>query len=104
MAKKKKGARRYNPNAPGNGKKLGPTIKKQGALKGPGVFLAKQTGLKGFKTVVPIFILLMGTAAVFPGAAAQIIRPLTQIPIAGEFATLAFTSGLRLRAGLPMGR
>jgi len=103
MARKKKGARRYNANAPGNGKKIGPTIKKQGILKGPGVYLAKQTGLKGFKTVAPLFILLMGTAAIWPGAAHRLVAPLAGIPIAGDLAMLAMTSGVRLRAGIPMG-
>ena len=35
------------------GKKLIPTIKKQGLLKGSGMFAAKQTGISAMKKVVP---------------------------------------------------
>ncbi|HIA02764.1 MAG TPA: hypothetical protein EYN66_12790 [Myxococcales bacterium] len=100
MAKKKKGSRRYNPNAPGNGKKLGATMKKQGPLRGPGVFLAKQTGLKGFKTVVPLFLLLGITAAVSPTIGARIVGPLASFPIVGDFAMLAAQSGIMLRGSM----
>jgi len=101
MARRKSKKRTYNPNAPGNGRKLGPTIKKQGVLKGPGVFLAKQTGVKIFKTVTPLFLMLAVTSAVWPGAAMQIVKPLQGIPLAGEFGMLAMQSGMYLRAGMP---
>ncbi|HIA02640.1 MAG TPA: hypothetical protein EYN66_12135 [Myxococcales bacterium] len=100
MARKKGKKRTYNPNAPGNGKKLGPTVKKQGILKGPGVYLAKQTGLKAFKTITPLFLMIAATSAVWPGAAAQIVKPLQGIPLAGEFGMLAMQSGMYLRSGM----
>jgi len=99
MAKKKKGARRYNPNAPGNGRKLGATIKKQGIIGGPGVFLAKKTGLKGFKTVMPLIILLAGISAVSPNTGLMLAQPVAGIPIAGQIAGLAVRAGASVRAG-----
>jgi len=101
VAKRKKGKRSFNPNAPGNGKKIGPTIKKQGILKGPGVYLAKQTGLKAFKTVTPLFLMVAATAAVWPSAAATMVKPLMGVPIAGDLGMLAMQTGTYLRAGMP---
>jgi len=96
--KKKKGTRRYNPNAPGNGRKLGATMKKQGPLSGPGIYLAKKTGVKGFKTVMPLVILLGVVSAAAPSAGAALAAPLQKIPIAGDIARLTFNAGQYVRA------
>jgi len=96
--KKKKGARRYNPNAPGNGRKFGATMKKQGPLSGPGIFLAKKTGIKGFKTVMPLVILLAATSAVAPAAAAAIAAPVAHVPVVGDIARLSFSAGTYVRS------
>jgi molybdenum cofactor biosynthesis enzyme len=54
MARRKTTRRRST--ATSTGKKLIPTIKKQGLLKGSGMFAAKQTGISAMKKIVPPFL------------------------------------------------
>ena len=64
MPAKKMTRRRSSPR--NTGAKLLPTIKKQGLLKGSGMFAAKQTGIKAMKTVVPAYMMVVCLAAATP--------------------------------------
>mgnify|MGYP005814580077 CR=1 FL=1 len=92
---KKKTARRRSPAS--SGVKLLATIKKQGALKGAGVFAAKQTGIKAMKTVVPAYLSLMLLAAATPRLANSLSAAAQGVPIVGPVADSAIFYGRQIR-------
>jgi hypothetical protein len=82
------------------GAKLIPTIKKQGLLKGSGMFAAKQTGIKAMKTVVPAYMMVVGLAAATPPLGAAISRSASSIPVVGDLTNTAVAYGNMLRSRL----
>ena len=80
VARKRKTTR----NLTSTGKKLLPTIKKQGLLKGSGMYAAKQTGIKAMSKVVPAYLMVVGLAAATPPLGAAISRSVSTIPVVGE--------------------
>ena len=97
MARRKM-KRRSSPTS--TGKKLLPTIKKQGLLKGSGMFAAKQTGIKAMKTVVPAYMMVVGLAAATPPLGAAISRSASSIPVVGDLTNTAVAYGNMLRSRL----
>lgn len=88
-------------SSPSNtGAKLIPTIKKQGLLKGSGMFAAKQTGIKAMKTVVPAYMMVVGLAAATPPLGAAISRSASSIPVVGDLTNTAVAYGNMLRSRL----
>ena len=98
MPAKKMTRRRTSPAS--SGKKLIPTIRKEGLLKGTGVFAAKQTGVKAMKTAVPLYLMVVGAAAATPPLGAAISRSVASIPVVGELTNTAVTYGTMLRSRL----
>lgn len=94
----RKAKRRSSPS--NTGKKLIPTIKKQGLLKGSGMFAAKQTGIKAMKTVVPAYMMVVGLAAATPPLGAAISRSAASIPVVGDLTNTAVAYGNMLRSRL----
>ncbi len=82
------------------GKKLLPTIKKQGLLKGSGMYAAKQTGIKAMSKVVPAYLMVVGLSAATPPLGAAISRSVSTIPVVGELTSTAVSSGAMLRSRL----
>ena len=82
------------------GKKLIPTIKKQGLLKGTGMFAAKQTGISALKKIVPAYMMVVGLAAATPPLGAAISRSVSTIPVVGELTNTAVSYGTMLRSRL----
>ena len=95
-ARKKK--RTYSPTT--TGKKLLPTIKKQGLLKGSGMFAAKQTGIKALGKVVPAYLMVVGLSAATPALGASLSRSVSTIPVVGELTNTAVSYGAMLRSRL----
>jgi len=95
---RRKTTRRSSPR--NTGAKLVPTIKKQGLLKGSGMFAAKQTGIKAMKTVVPAYMMVVGLAAATPPLGAAISRSAASIPVVGELTNTAVAYGNMLRSRL----
>jgi len=87
-------------NLTSTGKKLIPTIKKQGILKGSGMFAAKQTGIKALGKVVPAYMMVVGLAAATPPLGAAISRSVSTIPVVGELTNTAVSYGAMLRSRL----
>ena len=98
MPAKKMTRRRSSPR--NTGAKLLPTIKKQGLLKGSGMFAAKQTGIKAMKTVVPAYMMVVGLAAAPPPLGSAISRSVSTIPVVGELTNTAVAYGNMLRSRL----
>lgn len=98
MPAKKAARRRTSPRNTGD--KLLPTIKKQGLLRGSGMFAAKQTGIKAMKTAVPLYLMVVGAAAATPPLGAAISRSVSTIPVVGELTNTAVTYGAMLRSRL----
>tara|TARA_Y100000004_G_scaffold136091_1_gene154068 strand:+ start:141 stop:440 length:300 start_codon:yes stop_codon:yes gene_type:complete len=94
----RKKIRRTSPR--NTGAKLIPTIKKQGLLKGSGMFAAKQTGIKAMKTVVPAYMMVVGLAAATPPLGAAISRSASSIPVVGDLTNTAVAYGNMLRSRL----
>jgi hypothetical protein len=82
------------------GKKLIPTLKKQGLLKGSGMYAAKQTGIGAMKKVVPAYLMVVGLSAATPPLGAAISRSVSQIPVVGELTNTAVSYGTMLRSRL----
>ncbi len=82
------------------GKKLVPTIKKQGLLKGAGMFASKQTGIKALSKVVPAYLMVVGVSAATPPLGAAISRSVSTIPVVGELTNTAVSYGTMLRSRL----
>ena len=82
------------------GKKLVPTIKKQGLLKGSGMFAAKQTGISAMKKIVPAYLMVVGLSAATPPLGAAISRSVSTIPVVGELTNTAVSYGNMLRSRL----
>ena len=80
---RRKATRRSSPTS--TGKKLVPTIKKQGLLKGSGMFAAKQTGIKALSKIV------LGAA---------LSRSVSTVPVVGELTNTAVSYGTMLRSRL----
>ena len=95
-AKKRKTTR----NLTSTGKKLVPTLKKQGLLKGSGMYAAKQTGIKAMSKVVPAYLMVVGLAAATPPLGAAISRSVSTIPVVGELTNTAVSYGAMLRSRL----
>ena len=93
-------AKRRASSPTSTGKKLIPTIKKQGLLKGSGMFAAKQTGISAMKKVVPAYMLVVGLAAATPPLGAAISRSVSTIPVVGELTNTAVSYGAMLRSRL----
>ena len=85
VARKRKTTR----NLTSTGKKLVPTLKKQGLLKGSGMYAAKQTGIKAMSKVVPAYLMVVGLSAATPPLGAAISRSVSTIPVVGELTTTA---------------
>ena len=98
MAPRRKKTRRSSPTT--TGKKLIPTIKKQGVLKGAGMFAEKQTGIKAMKTVVPAYLSVVALSALTPPLGQSISRSLSTIPVVGDIANTAVSYGTMLRSRL----
>ena len=98
MPARKTTRRRSSPS--NTGSKLLPTIKKQGILKGSGMFAAKQTGIKAMKTVVPAYLMVVGLSAATPPLGAAISRSVASIPVVGDLTSTAVTYGSMLRGRL----
>ena len=97
MARRKM-KRRTSPTS--TGKKLIPTLKKQGILKGSGMYAAKQTGIGAMKKVVPAYLMVVGLSAATPPLGAAISRSVSQIPVVGELTNTAVSYGTMLRSRL----
>mgnify|MGYP003149895768 FL=1 len=82
------------------GKKLIPTLKKQGLLKGSGMYASKQTGIKAMSKVVPAYLMVVGLSAATPPLGAAISRSVSQIPVVGELTNTAVSYGAMLRSRL----
>jgi hypothetical protein len=91
---RRKTTRRSSPTS--TGKKLVPTIKKQGLLKGSGMFAAKQTGIK----VVPAYLMVVGISAATPPLGAALSRSVSTVPVVGELTNTAVSYGTMLRSRL----
>jgi hypothetical protein len=87
-------------NVTTTGKKLVPTIKKQGFLKGSGMYAAKQTGIKAMQKVVPAYLMVIGLSAATPPLGAAISRSVSTIPVVGELTNTAVSYGAMLRSRL----
>ena len=94
----RKATRRSSPTS--TGKKLLPTIKKQGLLKGAGMFASKQTGIKALSKVVPAYLMVVGVSAATPPLGAAISRSVSTIPVVGELTNTAVSYGTMLRSRL----
>jgi hypothetical protein len=90
--------RRTSPTS--TGKKLVPTLKKQGLLKGSGMYAAKQTGIKAMSKVVPAYLMVVGLSAATPPLGAAISRSVSTIPVVGELTNTAVSYGAMLRSRL----
>lgn len=97
MARRKM-KRRSSPTS--TGKKLVPTLKKQGLLKGSGMYAAKQTGIKAMSKVVPAYLMVVGLSAATPPLGAAISRSVSSIPVVGELTNTAVSYGTMLRSRL----
>tara|TARA_R100000773_G_scaffold18265_1_gene16537 strand:+ start:1709 stop:2008 length:300 start_codon:yes stop_codon:yes gene_type:complete len=97
MARRKM-KRRTSPTS--TGKKLIPTLKKQGILKGSGMYAAKQTGISAMKKAVPAYLMVVGLAAATPPLGAAISRSVSSIPVVGELTNTAVSYGTMLRSRL----
>ena len=97
MARRKM-KRRTSPTS--TGKKLIPTLKKQGILKGSGMYAAKQTGIGAMKKVVPAYLMVVGLSAATPPLGAAISRSVSTIPVVGELTNTAVSYGAMLRSRL----
>jgi len=95
---RRKATRRSSPTS--TGKKLIPTIKKQGILKGAGMFASKQTGIKSLSKIVPAYLMVVGVSAATPPLGAAISRSVSTIPVVGELTNTAVTYGTMLRSRL----
>jgi len=95
---RRKATRRSSPTS--TGKKLVPTLKKQGLLKGSGMYAAKQTGIKAMSKVVPAYLMVVGLAAATPPLGAAISRSVSTIPVVGELTNTAVSYGAMLRSRL----
>ena len=78
MARKKTTRRS---SATSSGKKLVPTIKKQGLLKGAGMFASKQTGIKALSKIVPAYLMVVGISAATPPLGAALSRSGSTVPV-----------------------
>jgi hypothetical protein len=96
VARKRKTTR----NLTSTGKKLVPTLKKQGLLKGSGMYAAKQTGIKAMSKVVPAYLMVVGLSAATPPLGAAISRSVSTIPVVGELTSTAVSYGTMLRSRL----
>jgi hypothetical protein len=96
VARKRKTTR----NLTSTGKKLVPTLKKQGLLKGSGMYAAKQTGIKAMSKVVPAYLMVVGLSAATPPLGAAISRSVSTIPVVGELTSTAVSYGAMLRSRL----
>ena len=85
------------------GGKLFPTIKKEGAFKGPGMFAAKQTGIKPLAKIVPAFLMIVALAAATPPLGRSIASSVATIPVVGQLTNTAVTYGSTLRAKIMPG-
>jgi hypothetical protein len=95
---RRKMRRRTSPTS--TGKKLIPTLKKQGILKGSGMYAAKQTGIGAMKKVVPAYLMVVGLSAATPPLGAAISRSVSTIPVVGELTNTAVSYGAMLRSRL----
>jgi hypothetical protein len=95
---RRKATRRSSPTS--TGKKLIPTIKKQGLLKGSGMFAAKQTGIKALSKVVPAYLMVVGISAATPPLGAALSRSVSTVPVVGELTNTAVSYGTMLRSRL----
>ena len=82
------------------GKKLVPTIKKQGLLKGAGMFASKQTGIKALSKIVPAYLMVVGISAATPPLGAALSRSVSTVPVVGELTNTAVSYGTMLRSRL----
>jgi len=98
MAGKKKKGRSMS--KPSSGRKLGPTIKKHGWFQGPGVFVAKQSGFKSAKKIVPAALMLVAIAALTPPLGAQLASSVRTVPIVAPLASTLVGYGTMLRGRL----
>jgi len=98
MAARKK--KRSGAAKPSSGRKLGPTIKKHGWFQGPGVFVAKQSGIKSAKKIVPAAIMLVALSALTPPLGAQIASSVRTVPIVAPLANTLVGYGAMLRGRL----
>ena len=92
--------RKTTRNLTSTGKKLLPTIKKQGILKGSGMYASKQTGIKAMSKVVPAYLMVVGLSAATPPLGAAISRSVSTIPVVGELTSTAVSYGAMLRSRL----
>ena len=95
---RRKTTRRSSPTS--TGKKLIPTIKKQGLLKGSGMFAAKQTGIKALSKIVPAYLMVVGISAATPPLGAALSRSVSTVPVVGELTNTAVSYGNMLRSRL----
>jgi hypothetical protein len=95
---RRKTTRRSSPTS--TGKKLVPTIKKQGLLKGSGMFAAKQTGIKALSKIVPAYLMVVGISAATPPLGAALSRSVSTVPVVGELTNTAVSYGAMLRSRL----
>ena len=92
--------RKTTRNLTSTGKKLVPTIKKQGLLKGSGMFAAKQTGIKALSKIVPAYLMVVGISAATPPLGAALSRSVSTVPVVGELTNTAVSYGAMLRSRL----
>ena len=64
------------------------------------MFVAKQTGIKAMKTVVPAYLMVVGISAATPPLGSALSRSVSTIPVVGELTNTAVTYGTMLRSRL----
>ena len=94
----RRGKRTVRRSTASKGGKLFPTIKKEGAFKGPGMFAAKQTGIKPLAKIVPAFLMIVALAAATPPLGRSIASSVATVPVIGQLTNTAVTYGSTLRA------
>jgi len=95
--RKKKG---FSLSKPSSGRKLGPTLKKHGWFQGPGIFVAKQSGFKSAKKIVPAALMLVAISALTPPLGAQLASSVRTIPVVAPLASVLVGYGTMLRGRL----
>jgi|TARA_R110000824_G_scaffold325853_1_gene512742 hypothetical protein len=77
--------------------KLGALIKRFGVGKGSGEYVAKQTGVKAMKTVVPLALGVMVLGAAAPTLAASIGGSVATVPVLGPLTAATINAGTSIR-------
>jgi len=98
MARRKKKGNSIS--KPSSGRKPVATLKKHGVFRGSGIYVAKQTGFKSAKKIVPAALMLVALSALTPPLGAQLASSVRSIPIVAPLASTLVGYGTMLRGRL----